>query len=93
MALAAAPGNRQGDVTPASIKEALRTEDLTVRFGGLTALDAVSFEIRRGEILGLIGPNGAGKSTTIRAVLGMIRPSAGRVRIFGDDAADVRSAH
>ncbi len=61
----------------------LRTEDLTVRFGGLTALDQVSFEIRRGEILGLIGPNGAGKTTCFNAITGVYRPAAGRVFFDG----------
>ncbi|WP_158885832.1 ABC transporter ATP-binding protein [Amycolatopsis anabasis] len=57
----------------------LELRELTVRFGGLVALDAVSFEIRRGEILGLIGPNGAGKTTCFNAMTGVYRPSAGEV--------------
>lgn len=61
----------------------LRTENLTVKFGGLTALDAVSFEIRRGEILGLIGPNGAGKTTCFNAITGVYRPTGGTVYFDG----------
>lgn len=61
----------------------LRTEGLTVRFGGLTALDSVDFDIRRGEILGLIGPNGAGKTTCFNAITGVYRPSAGTVFFDG----------
>jgi branched-chain amino acid transport system ATP-binding protein len=57
----------------------LELRDVTLRFGGLTALDSVSFGIRRGEILGLIGPNGAGKTTCFNAMTGVYRPSGGRV--------------
>ncbi|AKU16765.1 ABC transporter ATP-binding protein [Luteipulveratus mongoliensis] len=57
--------------------------DLTVTFGGLTALDSVSFDIRRGEILGLIGPNGAGKTTCFNAMTGVYKPSAGSVELEG----------
>jgi branched-chain amino acid transport system ATP-binding protein len=63
----------------------LRTEGLTVRFGGLTALDNVDFEIRRGEICAIIGPNGAGKSTFFNCLTGVIRPSAGRILFNGED--------
>ena len=52
----------------------LRTTRVTMRFGGLTALDAVTFNISRGEILGLIGPNGAGKTTCFNAITGVYRP-------------------
>ena len=56
---------------------------LTVRFGGLVALDSVTFDIRRGEILGLIGPNGAGKTTCFNAITGVYRPSSGSVTFDG----------
>ncbi len=61
----------------------LQLEGVSVKFGGLTALDDVSFEIRRGEILGLIGPNGAGKTTAFNAMTGVYRPSSGRVVFDG----------
>jgi branched-chain amino acid transport system ATP-binding protein len=61
----------------------LQATDLTVKFGGLTALDAVNFSIRRGEILGLIGPNGAGKTTCFNAMTGVYRPTSGTVVFDG----------
>ena len=61
----------------------LETKDLTVKFGGLTALDAVTFNIKRGEILGLIGPNGAGKTTCFNAMTGVYRPTSGTVTFDG----------
>ena len=70
----------------------LSATDLSVRFGGLTALDAVSFEIRRGEILGLIGPNGAGKTTCFNAITGVYRPTAGSV-VFDGTTLGRRKRH
>ena len=61
----------------------LQTTDLTVRFGGLVALDKVTFAIKRGEILGMIGPNGAGKTTCFNAITGVYRPSSGSVEFDG----------
>ena len=61
----------------------LSMEDVTMRFGGLVALDGVTFGIRRGEILGLIGPNGAGKTTCFNALTGVYRPTSGRVLLEG----------
>lgn len=55
-------------------------ENLTKRFGGLTALNKVSLQIARDEIVGLIGPNGSGKTTLIRCILGILRPDTGRVQ-------------
>lgn len=71
------------DIETAVGEPLLRTDGLTVRFGGLTALDQVSFEIRRGEILGLIGPNGAGKTTCFNAITGVYKPAAGTVYFDG----------
>ncbi len=59
-------------------------------FGKLRAVDDVSFDVRRGEILGLLGPNGAGKTTIIHMILGLTTPTAGAVRIFGLDLAHHR---
>lgn len=63
----------------------LRVDGLTKRFGGFTAVNAVSFAIGRGEILGLIGPNGSGKSTIFNMLSGTLRPSAGRIVLDGRD--------
>ncbi len=64
----------------------VRAEALTRRFGAFTAVDGVSFEVRRGEIFGFLGPNGAGKTTTIRMLLGLLEPTAGRAWVLGYDA-------
>ncbi|HLN16652.1 MAG TPA: ABC transporter ATP-binding protein [Acidimicrobiales bacterium] len=63
--------------------EGLRVERVTVRFGGLTALDEVSFEARRGEIVGVIGPNGAGKTTVFNVICGFLRPTSGSIWLDG----------
>lgn len=70
----------------------LQATGLTVKFGGLTALDAVDFAIRRGEILGLIGPNGAGKTTCFNAITGVYRPSSGTV-VFDGERIGRRKRH
>jgi branched-chain amino acid transport system ATP-binding protein len=64
---------------------ALAVTDLVVRFGGVTALDGVSFTVRRGEICGLIGPNGAGKTTLFDCVSRLTRPRSGRIEVAGHD--------
>ncbi len=71
------------EVNVAEGETLLQATDLTVKFGGLTALDAVSFSIKRGEILGLIGPNGAGKTTCFNAMTGVYRPTSGSVTFDG----------
>jgi len=62
---------------------ALAVEGLTLRFGGLTAVDNVSFEVREGEVLSLIGPNGAGKTSAFNAITGYIEPASGEIRYRG----------
>jgi ABC-2 type transport system ATP-binding protein len=62
---------------------AVAVQDLTKRFGDFTAVDAVSFDVRRGEIFGFLGPNGSGKTTTIRMMLGLVKPTAGKVQVLG----------
>jgi branched-chain amino acid transport system ATP-binding protein len=58
-------------------------QNVTLKFGGLTALDDVSFDIKRGEIMGLIGPNGAGKTTCFNAMTGVYRPTSGQIVFDG----------
>jgi ABC-2 type transport system ATP-binding protein len=70
----------------------LRTSGLVKRFGDLTAVDHLDLEVKRGEVVGLLGPNGAGKSTTIGMILGLVRPTAGRAAVLGNDVATQREA-
>jgi branched-chain amino acid transport system ATP-binding protein len=63
----------------------LRTEALTIRFGGLTALNQVNFAVQRGEIRAVIGPNGAGKSTFFNCLTGVLRPTSGHIVFNGED--------
>jgi len=67
----------------------LRTEGLTKRFGGLTAIDDVSYRMPPGEIRCLIGPNGAGKSTFFNMLAGQLRPSSGRIIYKGEDITEL----
>ncbi len=70
----------------------IRAEGLVRRFGPVTAVDGVSFEVRKGEMFGLIGPDGAGKTTTLRMILGLLKPDAGRVSTCGLDPHAERRA-
>jgi ABC-2 type transport system ATP-binding protein len=66
----------------------LKTEGLTKRFGGFRAVEDLSLDVQEGDIYGFLGLNGAGKTTSIRMMLRLIRPTAGRVAIFGKDVGD-----
>jgi ABC-2 type transport system ATP-binding protein len=71
------PGNPDAPV--------LRVTNLTRMFGSVAAVRDLSFEVRAGEVLGFLGPNGSGKSTTVSMILGLIRPTAGKVELYGHD--------
>jgi ABC-2 type transport system ATP-binding protein len=71
---------------------ALKLDGVTKRYGGFTAVRDLSFEVKRGAILGFLGPNGAGKTTTLRMILGLIAPSAGRLEVLGEtDGSKLRA--
>ena len=63
----------------------VRLQEVAKSFGEVLAVDGVSFSIDRGEVVGFLGPNGAGKTTTIRLLTGFLRPTTGRVQLFGHD--------
>jgi branched-chain amino acid transport system ATP-binding protein len=69
----------------------LKTELLSVRFGGLAALSEVNFEIARDEVRAIIGPNGAGKSTFFNCLTGVLRPTSGRIVFNGEDITGLPS--
>ena len=72
---------------------AIRMEALTKRFGSVVALDDLTLDVAEGEVFGYLGPNGAGKSTTLRLLLGLIKPTAGRAEIKGIDVARTTDVH
>jgi branched-chain amino acid transport system ATP-binding protein len=69
----------------------LSISGLTKKFGGFTAVNAVSFEVREGEILGLIGPNGSGKSTTFNCIAGMYQPTSGSIKFQGEEIGGLKA--
>ncbi|MCZ6604073.1 MAG: ABC transporter ATP-binding protein [Alphaproteobacteria bacterium] len=70
---------------------ALEVRDAHKTFGGLVAVDALSFDLAEHEILGLIGPNGSGKTTVMNLISGALKPSSGEIRLFGEDIAGARA--
>ena len=72
-----------------SAKIALQVGDVTKRFGGLIAVQNLSFALAENEVLGLIGPNGSGKTTMMNLISGALRPTSGEIRLYGDDIAGV----
>jgi branched-chain amino acid transport system ATP-binding protein len=72
------------------MSQVLEVRGVTKTFGGITAVDDVSFSVEEGEILGIIGPNGSGKSTLFNCVLGQLTPSAGEVRVDGKPVTGLR---
>jgi ABC-2 type transport system ATP-binding protein len=69
----------------------LEVESLTKWYGRVRGIEAVTFGVERGEIFGYLGPNGSGKTTTIRCILGLLRPSGGRVRVLGQQVVPGRA--
>jgi ABC-2 type transport system ATP-binding protein len=73
------PDQNKGDECPIIV------EDLVKKFGDFVAVDKISFQVRAGEVFGWLGPNGAGKTTTIRMLLGLLKPTGGKLRVLGYD--------
>ncbi len=82
-------GATAGSTAPAA---AVEVRDLVRKFGEFTAVDHVSFEVRRGEVFGLLGPNGAGKTTTFRMLCGLLPASGGTLRVAGADLRTSRAS-
>lgn len=72
------------------MKKVLEVSGITKRFGGITAVGGVSFDVHEGEILGIIGPNGCGKSTLFNCILGQLTPNEGQVKLDGRTVTGLR---
>lgn len=72
------------------MSEILKCEDVTKRFGGLTALNKVSFNVIKGEIFGIIGPNGSGKTTLLNVITGLLKPDEGRILLDSTDITNLK---
>ncbi len=87
---ATGPAGPAAPVAPTDPEAILQVDDVTLRFGGVVALDQVSFSLRKGEIFGLIGPNGAGKTTCFNAMTGVYRPTSGRILFHGQSVSGLK---
>ncbi len=79
--------NQAAQAVAATVTPAIAVQGLTKRYGEVTAVDSIDFEVQRGSFTALLGGNGAGKTTTLAILLGLIRPTAGRIQILGEDFA------
>ncbi len=68
----------------------LKTKDITIKFGGLTAVDSLNLEVNEGETVGLIGPNGAGKTTAFNMITGVYKPTSGSVEFLGETISNLK---
>jgi ABC-2 type transport system ATP-binding protein len=75
-----------------TVEAAVEVRDLVRRFGNFTAVDRISFDVRRGEVFGLLGPNGAGKTTTFRMLCGLLAATSGTLRVAGVDLRRARAS-
>ncbi len=80
-----AEGTKPSSESGPPVVPMIEIEGLVKKFGPFTAVDAISFTVARGEVLGFLGPNGAGKSTTMKMVTGFLAPTAGRIRVCGHE--------
>jgi len=71
----------------------LTLSDVNLRFGGVTVLDDVGFDVEPGQVMGLVGPNGAGKTSLFNCISGHYRPSSGSIRIDDDEVAGLRPTY
>ena len=85
---ALAGATEQTELEDMSMEELIKTDELTKRFGDITAVNGISLSVKKGEVLGFLGPNGAGKSTTMKIITGFLEPDGGSVTINGVSMAD-----
>jgi ABC-2 type transport system ATP-binding protein len=88
----ASPGAVAPAARPGAAKAVVEVRELVRKFGAFTAVDHVSFEVRRGEVFGLLGPNGAGKTTTFRMLCGLLPATSGTLRVAGADLRTSRAS-
>ncbi len=82
------PGAASASPTPGAPLPVVSLGELTRSFGPVTAVDRLSFDVRRGELFGIVGPDGAGKTTTLRMLAGVLAPTSGRAHVLGVNVAD-----
>lgn len=78
----------EGNPIPVAGEVLIEVQDLVKHYGPIRAVDGISFEVRRGDVLGFLGPNGAGKTTAMKMLTGFVEPDRGTVRVAGHDMAD-----
>jgi len=66
----------------------IKIQSLTKKFNGRTVLNEINFQVKEGEVFGYLGPNGAGKTTTMRIILGLLKPTAGKVLVWGQNLGE-----
>ncbi len=75
------------DIQPPARERLIEVRDLAKHYGSIRAVDGISFEVRRGEVLGFLGPNGTGKTTAMKMLTGFLEPDRGTIRVAGYDVA------